>query len=383
MRRKKLLAVLFAVAVVCMGFTGCGSTSNEVEQEESVEAEKPVEEASNEEENEVEQENVLGAVYASMGTEDIFVTLDDLAAVKSEDSLTIGLAMGYGLSTPFYTSLAEAFTDEAESLGATVVLADCESDAQTQVSKIENFIAQKVDGIVVLPADPNTAITFVLEKAYNEGIPVITVDVPPADDAKYFATFITDAYSLGYSVGETTAKMLLEENPTGEIEYGIIGGVEGNPTPAARNNGMRDGISAVDTEGRIVESAFLYANAFSEESGLNTAENMLIAHPDLKAILGTCDAHVVGATAAAKRQGLDGNLIMGGVDGSKAAMEIMQDGGPIKVLALNSPNDVGRAAARAMTAFLVDGTTTPSKRMVIEGGVVTPDNVDEYIDIAF
>ena len=110
---------------------------------------------------------------------------------------------------------------------------------------------------------------------------------------------------------------------------------------------------------------------------------MLIAHPDLKAILGTCDAHVVGATAAAKRQGLDGNLIMGGVDGSKAAMEIMQDGGPIKVLALNSPNDVGRAAARAMTAFLVDGTTTPSKRMVIEGGVVTPDNVDEYIDIAF
>lgn len=383
MRRKKLLAVLSAAAVVCMSFTGCGNTSNEVVQEESVEAEEPVEEASNEEESEVEQDNALGAVYDSMGTEDIFVTLDDLAAVKSENSLTIGLAMGYGLSTPFYTSLAEAFTDEAESLGATVVLADCESDAQTQVSKIENFIAQKVDGIVVLPADPNTAITFVLEKAYNEGIPVITVDVPPADDAKYFATFITDAYSLGYSVGETTAKMLLEENPTGEIEYGIIGGVEGNPTPTARNNGMRDGIAAVDTEGRIVESAFLYANAFSEESGLNTAENMLIAHPDLKAILGTCDAHVVGATAAAKRQGLDGNLIMGGVDGSKAAMEIMQDGGPIKVLALNSPNDVGRAAARAMTAFLVDGTTTPSKRMVIEGGVVTPDNVDEYIDIAF
>lgn len=89
---------------------------------------------------------------------------------------------------------------------------------------------------------------------------------------------------------------------------------------------------------------------------------MLIAHPNLKAILGTCDAHV---------------------DGSKAAMEIMQDGGPIKVLALNSPNDVGRAAAGAMVSFLVDGTTMPSKHMIIEGGVVTPDNVDGYMDIAF
>lgn len=325
----------------------------------------------------------LASAYESMGTEDVFISLNDLAQVSSEEELTLGLAMGYGITTPFYTTLAEAFTDEAELLGAKVVFADCASDAQTQVAKLENFIAQKVDGIVVLPADPNTAITLVLQKAYDEGIPVITVDVPPEDSAKYLATFITDAYSLGYSVGETIAQMLLEENSEGEIEYGIIGGVEGNPTPTARNNGMRDGIAAVDTEGRIVESAFLYANAFSEESGLDTAENMLIAHPNLKAILGTCDAHVVGATAAAKRQGLDEGIIMGGVDGSKAAMEIMQEGGPIKVLALNSPNDVGRAAARAMMQFLVDGTTTESKRMIIEGGVVTPENVDEYIDIAF
>jgi ABC-type sugar transport system substrate-binding protein len=32
---------------------------------------------------------------------------------------------------------------------------------------------------------------------------------------------------------------------------------------------------------------------------------MLVAHPNIRMIIGTCDAHVVGATAAAKRQGLD------------------------------------------------------------------------------
>ena len=367
--KRKILSTTLALAMVFSLLTGCGNSKTDTPDKDSKKSDS--------------SSTDLASVYSDMSTEDVFISLDDLKAVESTEKLTIGLAMGYGLSTPFYTSLANAFTDEAEGLGVKVIQADCESDSQTQVSKLENFIAQDVDGIVVLPTDPNTAITLVLEKAYDAGIPVITVDVPPADDAKYYATFITDAYSLGYSVGEGIAKMLLDQNPEGELEYGIIGGVEGNPTPTARNEGMRDGIASVDTEGRIVESAFLYANAFSEESGLKTAENMLIAHPNLKAILGTCDAHVVGATSAAKRQGIDANLIMGGVDGSLAAMEIMQEGGPIKVLALNSPNDVGRSAARAMISFLTDGTTVPSKRMIVEGGVVTPENVENYIDIAF
>ena len=368
--KKRVTAMMLVLALACSGMVGCGNNQKDSGETQATAG---------------SQGNALdlGKIYSSMETENVFISLDDLKAVQATEDLTIGLAMGYGLSTPFYTAMANAFTDEAESLGVTVLQADCESNPQTQVSKLENFIAQGVNGIVVLPTDPNTSITLVLEKAYEAGIPVITVDVPPADDATYYATFITDAYSLGYSVGETIAQMLLDENPDGEIEYGIIGGVEGNPTPTARNEGMRDGIAKVDTEGRIVETAFLYANAFSEESGLNTAENMLIAHPNLKAILGTCDAHVVGATSAAKRQGLDENIIMGGVDGSSAAMEIMKEGGPIKVLALNSPNDVGRSAARAMTALLTDGTTVPSKRMIIEGGVVTPENVDEYMDQAF
>lgn len=374
--KKKILALTLVLALVAGICTSCAPAQPE-------EPKPPEDAAQSEEPVQSEETTDLASIYESMGTEEVFVSLDEIKAVASDKPITIGLAMAYGLSTPFYTSLAEAFTEEAEALGATVLTVDCESDAQIQVSKLETFIAQNVDGIVCIPADPNTSITLVLDKAFEAGIPVIPIDVPAADDAKVLTTFVTDAYSLGYSVGSTVAEMLLAENPEGEIEYGIIGGVEGNPTPTARNNGMRDGVASVDTEGRIVETAFLYANAFSEESGLNTAENMLIAHPNLKAILGTCDAHVVGATAAAKRQGLDEGLIMGGVDGSKAAMEIMQDGGPIKVLALNSPNDVGRAAARAMVSFLVDGTTMPSKHMIIEGGVVTPDNVDDYMDIAF
>ena len=324
----------------------------------------------------------LGTLYETMPTDSVVVTLDQIEAVETDQEYTVGLAMAYGLTTPFYTTLANSFMDEAEKLGLKVLLADCESDSQVQVGKIENFIAQKVDAMVVLPCDPNDAITPVLEKVFAADIPVMTFDVPPADGAKYLATFATDAYALGYAVGESLTRMALETFPEGEIEFGIIGGVQGIPTPTNRNNGMRDAIAAVDTEGRMKEVSFLYAGAFTEESGLETGENMLIANPNMKVIFGTCDAHCIGAASAAKRQGRD-DVIMGGVDGSKAAMQIMQDGGPIKVLALNSPNDMGRATARAMAAYLTNGTIPESRNMVIDGGVVTPDTVDEYIDTAF
>lgn len=50
----------------------------------------------------------------------------------------------------------------------------------------------------------------------------------------------------------------------------MIGGTDGNSIAAARNQGARDGIAEVDQEGRIEERTFLYAGAYSEESGLTT-----------------------------------------------------------------------------------------------------------------
>ena len=158
----------------------------------------------------------------------------------------------------------------------------------------------------------------------------------------------------------------------------MIGGTDGNSIAASRNQGARDAIAAVDKEGRIVEATFLYAGAYSEESGLETAQNMLSANQNLKCIIGTCDAHIVGATSAAEQLGLEDNLIMGAVDGSKAALEIMKEGGPIVALGLNSPYEVGEAAARTVLGYLNEGTLPASKTLQMEPSLVTPDNVDDY-----
>jgi len=71
---------------------------------------------------------------------------------------------------------------------------------------------------------------------------------------------------------------------------------------------------------------------------------------------------------------------MGAVDGSKPALEIMKNGGPIVALGLNSPYQVGEAAARTILGYLNDGTLPSSKTQKLDPALVTPENVDDYYD---
>lgn len=321
----------------------------------------------------------LEQLYKEIPTEKAYISSEDLGTVKAKRPYVIGQSL-YSLNTVFYKVMADAQNAEISASGAKPLLADCRADVVTQVSQIENFITQRVDAIILCPADPPSALNLVLEKAYAAGIPVIAVDMPPDANAKYLTSCVTDAYQLGYILGEELGTRLLRENPTGDIAYGIIGGIEGGAIPTARNNGAMDGLKAVDPEGRIKRVSYLFAGDFTEESGLRVAENMLVANPNLKAIVGTCDAHIVGATAAARRQGRDQGLLMVAVDGSRPALEIMKNGGPIKALALNSPKEVGTIATR-ITIALLNGEYTPtSKTMVMTPVLVNEANVDKYYD---
>ncbi len=372
---KKLAVVMSAVMMISL-FGAC--SSRQEEQNPAPAADENVQEDS-EQPQEDAASNELLALYDSIPTDPEHIELDTLPELKADGKYTIGCAMT-NVSTGWFKGLYDNLKILLDEAGINVLLVECNDDANEQVNQVENFIAQKVDAIIINPANPQETVTSVLEDTCEAGIPVVAVDVPPEEGAAYLTACVTDAYQLGYMVGEELAARLLEMYPEGEIEYGLIGGTDGNSIAALRNQGARDAIAAVDTEGRIVEAAFLYAGAYSEESGLETAQNMLSANQNLKCIIGTCDAHIVGATSAAEQLDLADNLIMGAVDGSKGALEIMKDGGPIVALGLNSPYQVGEAAARTILGYLNDGTLPPTKTLQMEPTLVTPDIVDDYYD---
>ncbi len=377
MRKKfwKKMAVVMS-AVMMISLLGACSSGQEEPETPPAQTEENTE-GETEAPAEAEGSGDLLTLYNSIPAEAEHVNLDSLPELKADKEYTIGCAMT-NVSTGWFKGLYDNLEILLNEAGVKVLLVECNDDANTQVNQVENFITQQVDGIIINPANPQETVTSVLEDTCAAGIPVVAVDVPPEEGAAYLTACVTDAYRLGYMVGEELAKRLLEMYPEGDIEYGLIGGTDGNSIAAMRNQGARDAIKDVDTEGRIVEAAFLYAGAYSEESGLETAQNMLSANQNLKCIIGTCDAHIVGATSAAEQLGLEDNLIMGAVDGSKGALEIMKDGGPIVALGLNSPYEVGEAAARTILGYLNEGTIPSTKTLQMEPTLVTPDMVDDY-----
>ena len=69
---------------------------------------------------------------------------------------------------------AEGVDAAEKDLGIKVVLVDGELNIQKQVSQVDNFIVQKVDGIVLMPIDGDGASPAVA-KAKEAGIPIVNV----------------------------------------------------------------------------------------------------------------------------------------------------------------------------------------------------------------
>jgi ribose transport system substrate-binding protein len=249
----------------------------------------------------------------------------------------------------------------------------------TQVSQIENFITQGVDAIIAEPADPASALNITLRKVYDAGIPVVAFDMPFDPGAPHMTSVVTDGYGLGTAVGKEVARQLLRDHPTGTIEYGIIGGIEGAAQPMSRNNGFQDGIKSVDTDGRIKMVSWLFPGDFTEEGGLRLAENMLVAHPNIKCLIGTSDPQVVGASAVLRRLGKT-DVMLAACDGSRTASENMVNGGPIKILGINSPVEAAKLTVRMLVQVLNGGPAPKSKLTFMEPFLVTVDNIKEYYD---
>ncbi|MFN3421633.1 MAG: substrate-binding domain-containing protein [Armatimonadota bacterium] len=107
---------------------------------------------------------------------------------------------------------------------------ESETDVAGQIAIMENFIAQKVDAIVLAPCE-RKALVPVVQKAQKRGICVIVVD--SALEPNIADCFIaTDNFKGGYIAGETLAKLI-----GGAGKVGIVQAIPGAASVQERERG--------------------------------------------------------------------------------------------------------------------------------------------------
>lgn len=117
--------------------------------------------------------------------------------------------------------------------GVNVEVYQAHDDNAHQIKDIESLIERKVDLLIVAPNEAE-AITPVIEKAYDAGIPVILVD-RKINSKKYTAYVGADNYEIGRKAGEYIADRLGGKGRVIEIT-----GLRGSTPAVERHRGMME-----------------------------------------------------------------------------------------------------------------------------------------------
>ena len=125
-------------------------------------------------------------------------------------------------------------------------------------------------------------------------------------------------------------------------------------------------------------------SGWSEDGGLQAAEDLITANPDITTILGENDDMVIGAGVAVSNAKLENVDLVAAADGAQRAYDLIKEG---KYFATgeNSPILVGQLAMDIAKQVLVDGKTKKDFETVTMTSAlaVTKDNVEERYDYGF
>ncbi len=199
-----------------------------------------------------------------------------------------------------------------------------ELDVAKQIDLVEQMIAQRVNAIVIAPAD-SKALVSVCKKATDAGIAVVNIDNRFDDsvlaDQKIKIPFVGPDNRKGAKlVGDYLAKRLQRND-----KVAIIEGAPNAFNGIQRKLGFHDSMQAAGMQVVSSQSGYWEADRANQVTAAIINE-----HPGVKAILCSNDSMALGAVAALRAAGKTGQILVVGYDNISAANQLLKEG---KILA--------------------------------------------------
>lgn len=177
-------------------------------------------------------------------------------------------------------------------------------DADRQIADIRYFINKKVDLIVISPLD-GEKLTPVVSEAYDAGIPVVVADRMVIGN-KYTAFVGGDNLAVGQEIADFLNKKLPEGGKIIEMR-----GKDGSSPVALRHKGLSERLA----DYKNFDLAASVDCGWQGDSVVKHVKELLLLHPDTKAIVSHNDPMATYAYSAAKETMPDNDIIIVGVDG--------------------------------------------------------------------
>lgn len=311
-----------------------------------------------------------------------------LWAAGSKDGAAEEIVVGYtvqSMENDFFVSIVEGMKAEAKAKNVKLIVSDAAADASKHVDQINNFIAQKVDAIIISPVD-QVAPESVVANAVAAGIPVISLNQAIKGSSAYL---LLQEYEYGLMGGIIAGQWLNEKekngtintilNKNGEIEVGIIR-YDTIASLVDRGNGQKDGITKTYTGNKKI--IFVSEqDAADSAGGLKVAETAFTANPDISIFVCVNDSSALGVFEAASslsKKNKD-NMCIVGLDGLPQALKYISQDTMYKGTVDIQPVQMGADALNLALDVLKTGSKAKPVLPVLK--MVTKANIAEYASV--
>jgi ribose transport system substrate-binding protein len=266
----------------------------------------------------------------------------------------------------FFNQMNEGAQAAADALGAELLIFNANNDPAAQNSAVETYVAEGVDGLVVVAIDVN-GIMPAVEQAAEAGIPVVAVDaiLPEGPQA---AQVGVDNAEAGAMIGERFVRWAGEREAP--VQIGVVGALN-----SFIQNVRQEGFEGAIEGAEGVEAVGVVDGQNVQDVALAAAENLITANPDLDAIYATGEPALLGAVAAVESQGRQDDIRIFGWDLTQQAIAGI-DAGHVEAVVQQSPYGMGEAAVEALDALAGGGEV--EAQIDVPVTIVTRENVDEF-----
>jgi D-xylose transport system substrate-binding protein len=202
-----------------------------------------------------------------------------------------------------------AIIDAVEAAGGTVIETDANDSSEQQLADVDSLIAQGADVLILLAKDAE-AILPAVQKASEQGIPVIGYDRLIEDTNAFYITFNNE------QVGTIMAEEITAVVPEGN--YAIVKGHSADPNADFLRGGMTPVLDQFPGINIVCED---YNDDWATENARAMMDACLAANNnEIDAVISENDSMATGVVAALDAVGLAGTVPVTGQDGDDPAL---------------------------------------------------------------
>jgi ribose transport system substrate-binding protein len=252
-------------------------------------------------------------------------------------------------SSAIYPLLLHGVKQEAKKRGYKVVESHANHELSKQVDELNTWVAQQVDGIMVLPLD-NNAMGPIIKKAHDAGVKILDYSdkALPGVDGWVIFNNLQGAGLVGKNAGEWVNKKLGGKAKVALLTHEV------QQTGRDRIHGAVKALQEVAPGAEVVAR---HEGVLAAEA-LPVVQSMMQAQPDLNVIFCIADDGCLGAEKAfmqtnPSKERID-QMYIGGWDGTIPVFEKILAGSAIRSTGALDAIKIGAASVTA-TANAVEG----------------------------